>query len=994
MDINLQEILDNSPMFQSKLQAYEERNKALKNYLEGFNKVTQQYKKACEVFNEASDKFADYVLEYSTLMESNVTEQLERDLGDELNKLGSVFKEIVKSRQINFEHLDHLIIQPMKQFFEVDIKNAKISRKKLEKLTSDFNSAQIKYLNTAPQKKKSSKIEEIFHKSEEEYMVGCLDLVTQLHSIKEKNKFEFVERMFAVFYTQISFFHTAHEALQSLKLSVTHSTQQVEEVQSRYNKFISEKEGLKKQLIKMLTEKRLQKEKNKKLIEKTGYLYTKTGSMVKDWKKRYFIIKNHEIYYVRNSKDLTQRGKMNLLLCSVKMNYELKRRNCFEISNPNSENKLYLQAPNEEEVRSWIEVINNNIGQLLNLQQGEGHDIQTKEGCEQVLQKFYNIPGCDRCADCGTAEPEWCSINLGITFCIDCSGSHRSLGIQISKVRSLTLDSFEEETIEYFRLIGNDKLNKILESNLGNTIKPTSNDSFEVKNDYIIRKYSKREFIGELTSSEELNNSLYQAIIDEQFFEAYTLLISGANSNYIHDQDNNMTHLHTIAQSTNIQLLELLILFDANPNLFDTDFETPIHYAVRNNSPEMIKRLLLKKALIFFEKKPSNLFTNAYQLSLSLKKKECTKIILQFTDKYTLKKNNIDQFDVNINDDDDVIDDNDNDDDYENKKTETIPPPLPPRKNSFTKNERRNLNNFQLEVKEFNSEQNTTSKKSPKPSWNNSNNPNQKNNEGNKDQILIDNMNTPNNGNNTSNTKTNWRRQTILPTKNWGRGTPSTNRRGGRGRGTQNNWGGGRGNVKNTNTPKTSPSGGGRGTRTNNRGKGKGRGVQNNWGRGRGNVTNTNTTKTSNNRVRGRGTNNFGRGSGGGRGNVKNTNTTKISPRRGRGTPPINRGRGTQNNWGRGRGNVTNTNTTKTTNNRGRGTNYLGRGRGRGNVKNTNTTKTSTFRGGGRILTTTWGRGRSRGRGTPPIKRDGGNGRGIHNNWGRGRATTSKTFED
>lgn len=47
-----------------------------------------------------------------------------------------------------------------------------------------------------------------------------------------------------------------------------------------------------------------------------------------------------------------------------------------------------------------------------------------------------------------SSGPDWASINLGILVCIECSGIHRSLGVHVSKVRSLTLDKWEEPTVK------------------------------------------------------------------------------------------------------------------------------------------------------------------------------------------------------------------------------------------------------------------------------------------------------------------------------------------------------------------------------------------------------------------------------------------------------------------------------------------------------------------------------------------------------------------
>lgn len=71
--------------------------------------------------------------------------------------------------------------------------------------------------------------------------------------------------------------------------------------------------------------------------------------------------------------------------------------------------------------------------------------------------------------------PEWASLNLGVLFCIECSGVHRNLGSHISKVRSLTLDEWPPGHLAVMLSIGNGLANSVWESNTRGHVKPGEN---------------------------------------------------------------------------------------------------------------------------------------------------------------------------------------------------------------------------------------------------------------------------------------------------------------------------------------------------------------------------------------------------------------------------------------------------------------------------------------------------------------------------------------
>jgi hypothetical protein len=66
---------------------------------------------------------------------------------------------------------------------------------------------------------------------------------------------------------------------------------------------------------------------------------------------------------------------------------------------------------------------------------------------EDILEEIANFPGNNKCCDCSSLDTDWGSISHGTLICLDCAGKHRSLGVHVSFVRSIRMDSWSREQV-------------------------------------------------------------------------------------------------------------------------------------------------------------------------------------------------------------------------------------------------------------------------------------------------------------------------------------------------------------------------------------------------------------------------------------------------------------------------------------------------------------------------------------------------------------------
>ncbi|KAK0194466.1 hypothetical protein F5146DRAFT_1035992 [Armillaria mellea] len=120
------------------------------------------------------------------------------------------------------------------------------------------------------------------------------------------------------------------------------------------------------------------------------------------------------------------------------------------------------------------------------------------ERSQKLVEKLALLPGNDICADCKARNPRWASHNLGIFLCVNCASIHRKIGTHITKVKSLTMDSWTKEQVENMKNMGNVKSNAIFNPNEIRHPPPPSLMDAERDSDleqYIRSKYEYKRFL-------------------------------------------------------------------------------------------------------------------------------------------------------------------------------------------------------------------------------------------------------------------------------------------------------------------------------------------------------------------------------------------------------------------------------------------------------------------------------------------------------------------
>ncbi|XP_026879229.2 arf-GAP with coiled-coil, ANK repeat and PH domain-containing protein 2-like isoform X4 [Electrophorus electricus] len=473
--VDFEECLKDSPRFRATIEEVEGDVCELESKLDKLVKLSVAMIDAGKAYNTANRQFVSGIRE---LAQQSVKDEV---IESSLTKFAESLQEMINYHAILFDQAQRSIKSQLQTFVKEDLRRFKETKKQFDKI----------------------------------------------NVLQSKRRSEILKSMLSFMYAHLTFFHQGYDLFSELQPLMKHLCGQLDQLvvdaaKEKWDMEVKHSTIRKKDSLQDYSNDDTKLEYNVDAdsgIVMEGYLFKRASNAFKTWNRRWFSIQNNQLVYQKKFKDNPTVVVEDLRLCTVKHCEDIERRFCFEVVSPTK--SCMMQADSEKLRQAWIRAVQNSIATAFRDRSDDSEKLDRKSSPstssldseprekslkgEGALQKVMAIAGNSTCCDCDQLEPKWASINLGITLCIQCSGIHRSLGVHFSKVRSLTLDTWEPELLKLMCELGNGVINQIYEARreeLG-ARKPQPGDPRQEVEAYIRAKYVDRRFIRR-PSDEEL----------------------------------------------------------------------------------------------------------------------------------------------------------------------------------------------------------------------------------------------------------------------------------------------------------------------------------------------------------------------------------------------------------------------------------------------------------------------------------------------------------
>ncbi|XP_070826476.1 arf-GAP with coiled-coil, ANK repeat and PH domain-containing protein 2 [Chaetodon trifascialis] len=606
--LDFEECVQDSPDFRLKLELHEADVSVLETQLDKVMKLCSKMVEAGQAYNAANQLFL------TGLAELSMYHKKDSVVTNCLNQFNQGLQEMVSFHTMLLDQTQRAISQQLTNLCTQFLPQLVETRREFVRIGEDLETAAVKSAQVSRHKAgDAERASHLLLATRKCYQHFALDYCLQLNTFKTQQRLDVLNAVFSFVHAQFTFFHQGFDLLRDLEPTMKTMAAQLS------------------QLTADCAAKRKDLENTHLLVQQRdasgeptvnpspgsadiiqGYLFKRSRRKSKTWKRCWFSIRDNQLFYRKSHKEENVVLFEDLRLCAVKSLDHLDRRFCFELLSV--QKVCALQADSQQLKQAWLSALQGSID-LAYRERAEPQLTQPKElppplcagnsspgppaQRAPALGVALRGPGNCQCCDCGEEEPRWASINLGVTMCIECSGIHRSLGVHLSKVRSLTLDSWEAEQLKLLCVLGNNVMNRIYEARCSEEgrVKPRADSQRAEKEAWIRQKYVEKRFV-QICGSDGAHAGLrlYRAALAGDLVAMAAALAEGAEVNGSISEEEGRTALIGAAVGGSLLACEFLLLNGANVNHRDQRGRGALHAAATAGHTGQVCLLLKRGA--------------------------------------------------------------------------------------------------------------------------------------------------------------------------------------------------------------------------------------------------------------------------------------------------------------------------------------------------------------------------------------------------------------